>query len=171
MHLSLNHSEITLPPLIDIAEIKEEYLAELCGSGLGLLRKGKVALVLMLFGKSENTKDQSKALARLPLPGEPTVLECIMRRYVSYLKGEGSSIVSPVVVICSVFNFESVISIFEKNSYFGLKSEQIKIVTESRSVPLIDDQGKLYLSAARQTLSNPAGTAMAVSRVLESEVK
>lgn len=39
----------------------------------------------MAAGKAENTSKTSKVLTPLPLPGEPTSIELIMRRYVIYL--------------------------------------------------------------------------------------
>ena len=70
----LGNFDIITPPLINISEIKREHLGELCGEGLDKLRRGKVALVLMLAGSSEDHPRSSKALARLPIFGIPTVL-------------------------------------------------------------------------------------------------
>jgi hypothetical protein len=38
-------------------------------------------------------------------------------------------------------------------------------------VPLVDPQGKLCISAERRTFAYPAGTALAVSKVLEPKIK
>lgn len=70
----MGNFDIITPPLINISEIKKEHLGELSGRGLEKLRKGKTALVLMLAGSSEDHENSSKALARLPIFGYPTVL-------------------------------------------------------------------------------------------------
>ena len=107
-----------------------------------------------------------------------------MKRYVSYLKVEGSTIAgsrsflkerrvreTPLIVICSAGNFIEIKSIFEKNDFFGLEKNFVKIVLEDRSVPLIGIDGKLCLSANRRTLSKPAGTAIAISKVIKTKLK
>lgn len=72
--LFLDSSPIKLPPVIDIEQISEENRQDLACEGLYLLRNGKVALVIMAAGSSELSSVTSKALATLPLMGDPTAL-------------------------------------------------------------------------------------------------
>lgn len=59
----------------------------------------------------------------------------------------------------------------KRNQNFGFESNYIKVLLDDRSVPLIDPNGKLCISFEEKTLSNSAGTAMAVSKVLEHKVR
>jgi hypothetical protein len=99
---------------------------------------GKVALVLMLAGNAETKSETSKAFTQLQLAGNPTLLEVLMRRYVSYLSlefergslhSEKSSTRSnlklknrptPIIVICNEHNYERVRDFFQKHAFFGL---------------------------------------------------
>lgn len=148
--LFLGSYPIIDPPLINLPELKQDHLEELCSEGLELLSTGKLALVLMAAGSAEESKSTSKVLAPLPLPGNPRVIEMLMRRYTAYLKDKkGLSSKSaklsqidklrpvPVVVICSSHNFVEVRKVFELNDYFGLEKTLVKLVTEDRSIPLI----------------------------------
>lgn len=62
-------------------------------------------------------------------------------------------------------------NMLKRNSCFGFEPNYIKVVLEERTVPLIDSQGKLCISFEEKTLAHPAGTAMAVAKVLEPKVR
>jgi hypothetical protein len=59
----------------------------------------------------------------------------------------------------------------KKNRFFGFEENYIKILIEDRTVPYIDSHGKLCISFEEKTLSHPAGTAMAVAKILEPKVR
>ena len=116
----------------------------------------------------------------MKLPDNPLVIEILLRRYARYLNGEDSTQSTlkitrrkaPVIIICgSEASFMRLEKILDKNKYFGLIPEYVKIIIENRTVPLISMEGKLCLSAEGKTLANPAGTAMAVNCIMESQMK
>lgn len=76
-----------------------------------------------------------------------------------------------MIIICNEKNYTAIFELLFRNNYYGVDEQYVKLVIEDKTIPLIDRQGKLCISFEEKTLSFPAGTAMAVPKVLEERIK
>lgn len=171
----------TLEPLPESAQASildssADDISKWYDSGMALIGKNKVAVVLMAGGQGTRLGSSApKGCFDIGLPSHKTLFQIQAERIRKIQdlasKKSGSSVTVPWYVMTSGPTREPTQAYFEENKYFGLDKENIKIF-EQGVLPCISNEGKILLETKSKVAVAPDGNggiyqALIVSGVLD----
>ena len=156
----------TLEPLPDhasssIIDSKKEDLEAWYSYGLQLAADNKVGVVLMAGGQGTRLGSTApKGCYNIGLPSEKSLFQLQAERIIKIQELAGhkhskQDVVVPWYVMTSGPTRKPTQDFFEKNSYFGLKKENV-IIFEQGILPCVDNDGKILLED-KSKVRSPSG--------------
>lgn len=173
--------EATLEPLPDTAtasilDSKDEDIQSWYSSGLELVSKGQVAVVLMAGGQGTRLgSSDPKGCFNIGLPSQKSLFQIQAERIwkVQQLAEKQSGkkdIVIPWYVMTSGPTRRPTEQFFEDHKYFGLNKDDV-LIFEQGVLPCISNEGKILLESKAKVAVAPDGNGGIYQALLTSNVR
>ncbi|CAD6577382.1 MAG: UDP-N-acetylglucosamine pyrophosphorylase [Alectoria sarmentosa] len=173
--------QIKLEPLpkevtASILDSQSEDIESWYNSGLDLVAKGQVAVVLMAGGQGTRLGSSApKGCFNIGLPSEKSLFQIQAERIwkvqqLAEKKSGKKDIVIPWYVMTSGPTRGPTESFFEKHSYFGLGKDDV-IIFEQGVLPCISNEGKILLESKSKVAVAPDGNGGIYQALLTSNVR
>ncbi|KAK5663553.1 hypothetical protein OQA88_3984 [Cercophora sp. LCS_1] len=171
----------TLEPLPEsatasILDSKQEDIDKWYASGLDLIAKNKVAVVLMAGGQGTRLGSSApKGCYDIGLPSHKSLFQIQAERIrkveelAAEKSGAGSNVIVPWYVMTSGPTRKPTEDYFKQNNYFGLSPENV-IIFEQGVLPCISNDGKILLESKGKVAVAPDGNGGIYNALVESKV-
>ncbi|KAL8948402.1 MAG: hypothetical protein Q9222_005404 [Ikaeria aurantiellina] len=178
---STENQEVKLEPLPETAtasilDSKDEDVQSWYSSGLELVSKGQVAVVLMAGGQGTRLgSSDPKGCFNIGLPSQKSLFQIQAERIwkVQQLAEKQSGkkdIFIPWYVMTSGPTRKATEHFFEQNNYFGLNEDNVSIF-EQGVLPCISNEGKILLESKAKVAVAPDGNGGIYQALLTSNVR
>ncbi len=151
---NLTRGEFSVPPAVELEEIasrKDEFEA----AGLGAIKKGEVAAVLLAGGMgTRHGFDLPKGCFNVGLTHELYIFECLINNLMDVVKKAGCFV--PLYIMTSEKNDENTRNFFEEHDYFGYDKNFVKFFIQDMACA-VDYDGKLLLEEEGRLATSPNG--------------
>ncbi|KAL9104525.1 MAG: hypothetical protein Q9163_000556 [Psora crenata] len=173
--------EVKLEPLPDsatasILDSKPEDIEQWYNSGLDLIAKGQVAVVLMAGGQGTRLGSSApKGCFNIGLPSQKSLFQIQAERIwkvqqLAEKKTGKKNIVVPWYVMTSGPTRRPTEQFFEENKYFGLAKDDI-VIFEQGVLPCISNEGKILMETKSKVAVAPDGNGGIYRALLTSNVR
>ena len=123
--------------------------------GIDAIKEGKVGVLLVAGGQGTRLGHIGpKGTFSIGLPSKKSLFQLQCERLINISTKAGRYI--PWYIMTSPENHNETIAFFKNNNYFGYKEEYIKFFQQG-VLPLIDEEGKIFLSSKSDISTGPSG--------------
>lgn len=137
--------------LADIAKLKDEYEQE----GLELLRKGKVAAVLLAGGQGSRLGfEKPKGMFNMGVTRTLSIFEILINSAKAVAEKSGRYF--PLFIMTSTKNNEDTVNFFKVNNYFGYPENSVYFFIQDTE-PACSFDGKIFLDEKYRVSLSPNG--------------
>ena len=176
-----NKEEAKLEPLPDsvtasILDSEPEDIDQWYNSGLDLIVKGQVAVVLMAGGQGTRLGSSApKGCFNIGLPSQKTLFQIQAERIwkiqqLAEKKSGKKNIVVPWYIMTSGPTRKATEQFFEENKYFGLAKDDV-VIFEQGVLPCISNEGKILMESKSKVAVAPDGNGGIYQALLTSNVR
>ncbi|KAL9638760.1 MAG: hypothetical protein Q9164_001350 [Protoblastenia rupestris] len=176
-----NKEEAKLGPLPDsatasILDSESEDIDQWYNSGLDLIVKGQVAVVLMAGGQGTRLGSSApKGCFNIGLPSQKSLFQIQAERIwkiqqLAEKKSGKKNIVVPWYIMTSGPTRKTTEQFFEENKYFGLAKDDV-VIFEQGVLPCISNEGKILMESKSKVAVAPDGNGGIYQALLTSNVR
>lgn len=170
MHYRLTETGFELfdPSIEPVTECVREISPAQEEQGLALLREGKIAALILAGGQGTRlgVEGPKGCVAATPLK-KKTLFQLIAEKVKGAARLAGRPL--EIAIMTSPLNHAATIAFFKENQFFGLQEEHVTFF-EQEMLPLLTEEGALFLSNIGELAEGPNGNGYALHRLFQTKV-